>query len=147
MKADLIARLDSNSSLASCGSNSTNSTGSSLIVPTTAGAKTVTLVVGGGTDYDATKGNAASDFSFRGDDPGTYVESVTAAAASKQPSTLLSAHVEDYQPLASALTLTLPDTAGSTGLETSDMLAKYANGTGDPYLESLMQAYARHLFM
>lgn len=147
MKADVIARVVSNSNTASCNGNSTNLARGSLSIPATAGSQSVTVVIGGGTDYDSTKGNAANNFSFRGEDPAAYVLRVTAAATSKQPSSLLSAHVEDYQQLANTFALALPDTVGSAGLETSEVLANYQNGSGDPYLESLMQSYARHLFM
>lgn len=148
MKADIIARVtSSNSTVASCSANSTNSSLGSLIIPAGAGAKSVTVVIGGGTDYDSTKGDAANNFSFRGDDPASYVEYVTAAAASKEPAALLSAHLDDYQKLANTFILTLPDTAGSEGQETSKLLADYTTGSGDPYLESVMQSYARHLFM
>ncbi|KAL9107303.1 MAG: hypothetical protein Q9227_007755 [Pyrenula ochraceoflavens] len=155
MRADMIARVVSSNSTAVstlCRNStdpSSSSTSAALVIPASVKTTTFTLVIGGGTDYDSSAGNAAHDFSFRGDDPASYVESTTSAAASKSASELYEAHIADYQPLAHAFTLDLPDTAGSSGLETSKILANYnLNSTsGDPYLESLMQAYARHLFI
>jgi len=48
-----------------------------------------------------------------------------------------------------AFILEFPDTQGSADLETSQLIARYhANNTaGDPYLESLIFDYGRHLFI
>jgi alpha-L-fucosidase 2 len=56
--------------------------------------------------------------------------------------------MQDYQSLTNAFSLELPDPAGSAGLETSFIISRYNyRGAGDPYLESLLFAYARHLFI
>ena len=150
MSVDLIARLITSSvtSSGSC-SNSTGSSSVSLVIPGSTNATSFTLVIGGGTDYDASAGNAAHNFSFRGEEPSAYVEDTTSTAALKPASELYAGHLADYQPLANAFLLDLPDTAGSEGLETAQILAKYNvnSEAGDPYLESIMQACARHLFM
>lgn len=42
----------------------------------------------------------------------------------------------------------MPDLTNSAGIETSILIDSYiANGTGDPYLESTLFAYGRHLFI
>jgi len=84
MKYDAIARLATNVTGAVC----SNETSGILVVPAQ-GKKSIGIVVGAGTDYDQTKGNAASNYSFRGVDPGEYVEGVTAAAALKPIESLI----------------------------------------------------------
>lgn len=135
-----MARVIS-SSKASC-------SGSSLVIPKTSGVKTFSLIIGADTNYDPTKGNAANDFSFLRVSPVTSVQDVTSAAASKSVASLLTDHTADYSALMSAFSITLPDTAGSAGLETSTIISRYkSSGSGDPYLESLLFTYGRHLFI
>ena len=111
----------------------------------------MTLVLAAGTNYNESAGDAEHDYSFRGADPGPYVQSSVDSAAAKTSSELLSAHAEDYGALASAFTLSLPDAAGSAATQTSELIAQYnnPNGTssGNPYLESVMFDYGRHLFI
>ena len=142
MKYDSIARI-----VTKTNSSYNNATGS-LLVPANANLKTLTIVVGAGTNYDQTNGNAASNFSFKGQDPKQHVEAITTKAASKSSRTLLAAHTADYQALASQFSLRLPDAAHSADLETSALFARYsANGTGDPLLEATLFDYGRHLFI
>ena len=113
--------------------------------------KQLTLVLAAGTNYNESNGDADHNYSFRGADPGPYVQNAINKASQKSRSELLSAHMEDYSALAGAFKLELPDPTNSAGMETSELLARYANpnGThaGDPYLESLMFDYGRHLFI
>jgi alpha-L-fucosidase 2 len=144
MKYDGIARLITRTETAYC----SNTTARALVIPAGSHIRTLTLVIGASTNYDQLAGNAASDFSFKGEDPGPYVEAVTSAASLKPETDLNQAHVADYRSLASLFFLDLPDTAGSAGLETSVIIDRYAaNGTGDPYLESTLFALGRHLFI
>ena len=142
MKYDSIALLATKTK-----SFCNNATGS-LVVPANPKGKTLTIVLGVGTDYDQTHGNAQYNFSFRGDDPQRYVETTSAKAAAKNPDALLDSHLVDYRALSSQFQLSVPDIAHSSGLETSAMLARYSpNGTGDPFLEATLFDYGRHLFI
>jgi alpha-L-fucosidase 2 len=143
MKYDGIAQLVGNTS-----SYCSNTTSGTLVVPASLKNRELSLVIGAGTNYDQKAGNAASNFSFKGVDPGPYVEAVTSAASQKPEKDLRQAHITDYGSLAGQFELDLPDTAGSSGLETSVILGRYtSNGTGDPYLESLLFQLGRHLFI
>lgn len=121
-------------------------TGALIIVPLP-GQKAVTIVWSAESDYDQTKGNAASNFSFKGEDPGPVVDKITALAASKGYEALLKDHVEDYTALMGLFRLNLPDTANSSGVETSDLVNRYTNRTSDPFLESLIFDYSRYLLI
>jgi len=114
-----------------------------------AGHRELTLVVAAGTNYDEAHGTQAYNFSFRGADPGPYVQSAATAASRKSAEELMSAHVTDYTALAGAFTLDLPDTQNSSNVETADLIAQYAanNTGGDPFLESLVFDYGRYLFI
>ncbi|GMF70011.1 unnamed protein product [Aspergillus oryzae] len=112
-------------------------------------SSSLTIVIGAGTDFDGTKGTAATDYTFKGEDPAEYVEKITSSALSQSESKLRTEHIEDYSGLMSAFTLDLPDTQDSTGTELSTLITNYnANKTdGDPYLEKLLFDYGRHLFI
>jgi len=107
----------------------------------------MTIVWTAGTNYNASAGNAASNFSFRGADPGSAVSSTVAKAVAKSPASLMENHLADFTPLANSFTLDLPDTAGSADIETSQLYTRYATNTSDPYLESLQFDYGRYLFI
>ncbi|KAG9858985.1 glycoside hydrolase family 95 protein, partial [Aureobasidium melanogenum] len=112
--------------------------------------RSLALVISAGTNYAETKGTASANFSFRGSDSGDYVITVTASAAAKGPEVLLRRHIADYLALSSRFTLNLPDTAGSAGKPTAELIAAYQgteNITSDPYYESLQFDYGRHLFI
>ncbi|KAK7745857.1 hypothetical protein SLS53_002575 [Cytospora paraplurivora] len=111
LKFDSIARVSGNYS------STCSDTGSLIILPAP-GQKVATIVWSAESDYDQTKGNAASDFSYKGEDPGPIVEELTTSAASKSYEALLTGHVEDYIALMGSFTLDLPDTANSSGIET-----------------------------
>lgn len=141
MKFDAIARVSGNVST-SCSAN-----GGLLTVPSTPGQTSVTIVFSAESDYDQTKGNAEDDYSFRGADPSAIVEDRITSAASSKYETLLSDHVEDYASLMAVFMLNLPDTANSSALETADLVSRYTTGNSDPFLESLMLDYSRHLLV
>lgn len=113
------------------------------------GSKTLTLVIAAGTDFDATKGNAANGFTFRGEDPATQVQKLSSTASKLSKSKLRAAHVADYSPLTNAFILDLPDRQGSSGVEFSELITRYSadSSTSDPFLEKLMFDYGRHLFI
>ena len=142
MKYYAVARLTDTNVTVRC----TNSSDATMTVPSVAGRQFLSIVVGAGTNYDKQKGNADSNFSFQGSDPEESVDATVSAAARNSEGTIRQTHVADYQTLAGAFSLELPDSTNSIGKETSEVISQYnTNGTGDPYLESLLFDYARHL--
>ena len=143
LKYDSIARV------ATCSDATTTCSDSSVLkISVPAEQKFVTIVLGAGTNFDQSKGNAESDFSFKGVDPAANVEKVTSAAAGKCYDSLLESHLDDYQALESAFTLDLPDPNGSAEKETSALISEYTvDGTGDPFLEALLFDYSRHMLI
>ncbi|KAL2678547.1 hypothetical protein Neosp_009295 [[Neocosmospora] mangrovei] len=144
MKYDAIARFVDNrdGDGVSCGTNG------SLTITRSSGFKTVDIIISAGTNYDATKGNAENDYSFRGDDPAAAVQKSTSSGAQQGYDKLLKAHIEDYQSLFEAFTLSLPDAQKSADQETAVLISNYSSsGTGDPYLESLLFDYSRYLLI
>ncbi|KAI8716161.1 Glyco-hyd-65N-2 domain-containing protein [Fusarium sp. LHS14.1] len=144
IKYDAIARFvdDRDGDGVSCGTNG------SLTISRSSGFKTVDIIISAGTNYDTTKGNAENDYSFRGDDPAVAVQKSTSSGTQQGYDKLLKAHIEDYQSLFEAFTLSLPDAQKSAGQETSVLISNYSNsGIGDAYLESLLFDYSRYLLI
>ncbi len=142
MKYDGIARLSTQSGEGNC------SKSGALIVPANPHNQKLTIIIGAGTDYDQTAGNPEHNFSFQGPDPASNIEALTNSAASKSESSVRTAHIADYSALMGLFTLSLPDTANSTGLETSVIIDRYnTTGPGDPYLESLLLSLGRHFLV
>ncbi|GIK01368.1 hypothetical protein Aspvir_005402 [Aspergillus viridinutans] len=110
------------------------------------GQREIVIVVAAGTDYDASKGNAAANFSFRGKDPYDDVLKTSSNAAGKPYSRLKSAHIKDFQSIFDGFTLTLPDPYNSASKPTTDLIAAYTQ-PGDPYVENLLFDYGRYLFL
>ncbi|KAI0407420.1 Six-hairpin glycosidase-like protein [Xylaria palmicola] len=122
--------------------------GSHLAIQSSKSQKSQTLVFAADTDYDQKKGSKESGYSFRGRDPSPIITKIASKAASKQYKNLLSAHVKDYQALEKAFSLELPDTKRSSEVETAVLLSNYDwKGAGDPFLESLLFDYSRHLLI
>ena len=145
MRYDSIARVVSNTDIdMSCSGD----LGLLSIAPRS-GTKSVTVVVGAGTNYDAKKGTAEYDYSFRGEDPAQRVENTTFKAAAKSLDQLRSSHVDDFTALTGLFQLTLPDPLKSTSVQTSELVTRYTvnNTGGDPYLESLLMENSRYLFI
>ncbi|KAI4729985.1 glycoside hydrolase family 95 protein [Aureobasidium sp. EXF-10728] len=137
------ARIASKISSLSCSSGV-------LTINTSPKQRSLAVVIAADTNYAETQGTAATNFSFRGPDPGNYIATVAASAAAKGPKALLHRHIADYAALSSRFTLNLPDTAGSAGEPTAELIAAYQgteNITSDPYYESLQFDYGRHLFI
>jgi alpha-L-fucosidase 2 len=143
MKYDSIARLLTETNHVACN----NATGV-LTIPSISKSKALAIVIGAGTNYDRTHGTQEYNFSFKGVDPGSYVEAVTLNASSKPEEALRSAHVADYSTLANQFNISLPDTTHSAGLETSIILKAYnQDGKSNPYLEATLFDLGRHLFI
>jgi Glycosyl hydrolase family 65, N-terminal domain len=97
--------------------------------------KSFSVIIGAGTDYDQTKGNAANKFSFRGVKPGPIVDKVTAQSSTKLESKLLISHIQDYQGLMNAFGLELYDPwkasqYPSESLEFFQLLDRYKYSAG-----------------
>lgn len=142
MRYESVAMVTGGDNITECN----NRTGV-LLVPKLAGRRSISVVLEGGTNYDQTKGNAANSFSFRGEDPGKHVREVAIKAASKTISELQERHLEDYQLLSGAFTLELPDPYGSLKVETALLLERYNSSSGNPFVESLLFDYSRHLLI
>lgn len=141
LKFDAIAKVVGNSS-----TTCLPDTGS-LTIPQTSGQTSITLVFTAESDYDQSRGDAAHNYSFRGADPGPAVEERSSSAALQGYDAMLSAHTADYASLMGLFTLDLLDTANSSALETATLVGRYTNTTTDPFLESLLFDYSRHLLL
>ncbi|TDZ22840.1 Alpha-fucosidase A [Colletotrichum orbiculare MAFF 240422] len=140
MKFDSIARVIKG--------NATTECAVALVVTPEPDQKSVTVVVGAETNYDQKKGKAEDKYSFRGEDPGPVVELATSKAASKPFEQILADHLADYQNLAGAFELNLPDPRGSADKETAGLISGYVyTDGGDPFVEALLFDYSRHLLV
>lgn len=101
------------------------------------GANAVTILLAGGTDYDASvstyKGSGLHD---------RITDQITNASA-KTYSTLKSSHSSDYKALFDRVTLNLNET--KPVIPTHDLIVKYNGGTRDPALEVLYFQFGRYL--
>ncbi|KAI0141591.1 Six-hairpin glycosidase-like protein [Xylariaceae sp. FL1272] len=143
MKFYAIAKTLGSRNATSC------STNGRLTISSANGLKSQTILVAAGTDYGQTKGNAANEFSFRGEDPVPIVEATVSTASKKNYEKLLSAHIRDYQALQGAFSLDLPDVKDSSSIETATAISSYNwnDTSGDPFVESLLFDYSRHLLI
>ncbi|KAK3322900.1 Six-hairpin glycosidase-like protein [Apodospora peruviana] len=144
MKYDAVARVVEAASTSRCTDKGV------ITVSPGRRSKSLTIVVSAETNYDQKKGNAANGYTFKGADPEQYVNRVSAKAAAKTYEQLLARHVRDYQNLQGAFVLELSDVAKSAGVETSTLISRYNSADpsgGDPYLESLLFDYSRHLLI
>lgn len=118
--------------------------GSGITVPK--GQKEVIIVIAAGTNYDSSKGNSASGFSFKGTDPSQGVQQRATKASKKSYSDLKSSHTKDFSGLFNKFTLKLPDPNGSASKSTADLINSYSK-SGDPFIENLLFDYGRYLFI
>lgn len=118
-----------------------------LVVPASS-LNTVSLAVAMGSNYDQKNGNAAANYSFRGVDPDKAVDATVKSAVSRGYNWLLSRHIQDYTKYANTFSLELPDAAGSADKETATAISSYSvSSEGDPFVESLLFDFSRHLFI
>lgn len=127
-----------------CSSSSSSSSSAAMTVPS--GQSEIYVVLAAGTNYDASKGNAADGYSFKGEDPTEAVTGTVSKAARKSFSQLKKAHVADFKSIYGGFTLDLPDPKGSAKKPTTDMIASYSQ-PGDPFVENLLFDYGRYLFL
>ncbi|KAJ6443735.1 long-chain-fatty-acid-CoA ligase [Purpureocillium lavendulum] len=125
------------------------STDGTLTMPKSTRTKELTVVFSGDTNYDAKRGNAQNNFSFKGSDPEPRVRSVTTKAARSSYSQLLRQHTLDFRSLSGAFELALPDPLNSAKLETAAAITRYAStgASGDPFLEALLFDFSRYLLI
>jgi hypothetical protein len=113
MEYDIVARISTGPLGMPMSSCSTNNKGTIVITGSAYGKELIlnsfSVVVSAGTDYDASKGNVASRFSFKGISPRDSVAKLTASAAVKIESKLFAAHIQDYQRLMGGFQLELND--------------------------------------
>lgn len=115
-----------------------------IIVPK--GQKEIIVMVAAGTDYDSSKGNAASGFSFRGHNPHSSVLHTTKRASGKPYYGLKACHINDFSGIFGQFTLDLPDPKGSASEPSTELISSYAQ-PGDPFVENLLFDYGRYLFI
>lgn len=152
MKFDAVARV-----LQSAGNSSNVNITTScspdqpglLVIQPSPEQTSLAIIFSAESNYDETKGTAQDNYSFRADqDPGDVVEQRTAElVASQTYQDLLEDHTKDFSDLMGLFSLNIPDTANSSGLETSELVARYTNQSSDPYLESLLFDYSRYLLI
>lgn len=143
MRYDIISRIIANSNLTACDYADKGT----MKIPASAGLSSFSLAIGAESNYDQTKGNAASNYTFQGVDPAATVENITSTAATKLTSDLLKAHIADYASLTRLFSFDLPDTKNSSRLSTPAILSRYSTNGDDPYLDSLLFDYGRYLFI
>lgn len=143
LKYDAIARIsDHFSGTLDC------SDAGILVVTPAADETSIAIIIGASTNYDQSKGDAANDFSFKGPDPGDYVEKVTSDGAAQTLEGLIDRHQADYSSLEAAFSLDIPDLYGSSDKETAQLIASYnEDSSGDPFVEALLFDYSRYLLI
>lgn len=118
--------------------------GADIAVPE--GQNEVIIIIAAGTNYDSSKGNAESNYSFKGEDPSDAVQDRATKASQKSYSDLKSAHTKDFSALFNKFTLKLPDPKGSSSKPTDQLISSYTE-SGDPFVEGLLFEYGRYLFI
>ena len=104
---------------------------------TVSNANAVTILLAGGTDYDA------SVASYKGTGLHTRITNQITDASAKTYSTLKSNHTSDYKTLFGRVILNLNETKPT--VPTHDLIVKYNGGTRDPALEVLYFQFGRYL--
>jgi alpha-L-fucosidase 2 len=104
---------------------------------TVSNADTVTILLAGGTDFDA------SSATYKGSGLHAKISKIISDASVKTYSELKKSHINDYQPLFNRVTLNLGDTKPT--IPTKDLIVKYNGGTRDPALDVLYFQYGRYL--
>lgn len=92
MEIDCIARLQSRTATAVCDPSS-----GALIIPADSQFREFAIVAGAGTNYDQANCSTEFDFYFIGDDPSSYIESVTLKAVAKTKNVPRVAQTSEYQ--------------------------------------------------
>lgn len=140
IKYTAVARVNTGTATTTCSDNT--------LVLDAKKSKEVTIVIAADTNYNQQAGNEEAGWTFKGEDPDSRVEEISSSAAGKSYKKLLQAHLADYRALSGAFTLELTDKNGSRGKETAALIRAYTYDTeGDPFVDSLLFDYARHLLI
>ncbi|KAL4861027.1 alpha-fucosidase A [Aspergillus spectabilis] len=143
MKYAAVARVNPRSAETDCSSE-----GALRISPR---GRDLTIIFSAETNYDQKAGNKESNWSFEGEDPAPIVERISASAVSRNYKSLLNRHFKDYQNLMGAFSLELPENnkGKDKDKDTAELISSYtfSNTSGNPYLETLLFDYARHLLI
>lgn len=110
------------------------------------GQKEIIVIVAAGTDYDSSKGNPTSGFSFRGHNPHSSVLHMAKRASRRSYSDLKACHIRDYSGIFGQFTLELPDPNGSACKPSTELITSYTQ-PGDPFVENMLFDYGRYLFI
>lgn len=110
------------------------------------GQSEVIVLVGAGTNYDASKGNSDSKYSFKGENPSDTVSETVKKASEKSYDQLQQDHITDFSAIFGKFTLDLPDKAGSASKPLPELISSYSTG-GDPFVENLLFDLARYMFI
>jgi hypothetical protein len=139
MEYDLLVRLSTGPLGMPTSSCATNRNGTIVVTGTAYGKeqplRTLSVVIGAGTDYDQTQGTTRTGYSFHGPPPGPDLERVTAQASTKLESKLMAAHQQDYSKLMEAFSIQLFDPWKNTeypseGLPFPQLLDRYRFSAG-----------------
>lgn len=131
MTYEILARLV-------VGSGSTGSCAGTPGNATLVGAgKQQTVLIAGGTNYNIDAGTRAQNYSFAGPDPHAAALSALSKATAATHATLLARHTTDYSALFHGFELDLGQKPDFTKT-TDELVAEYATGTGNVYLEWLL---------
>lgn len=144
---DIGMKFDAQVQILSAGQLKTSCQGDGKMVILGKKTRSVTILLATGTEYDASKGNAAHQYSFRGDLPYPAILQTIAKVSKRCYSNILKDHIADHQSLMGLFRLELPDPNGSANVDTSDLLQAYTWAKGDPFVESLVIDYGKYMYI
>ncbi len=104
---------------------------------TVSNADAVTILLAGGTDFDA------SSATYKGSGLHARISKQITDASAKPFNVLKKNHIDNYKPLFDRVTLNLEDTKPT--IPTKDLIVQYNSGTRDPALDVLYFQYGRYL--
>ncbi|KAF9234336.1 glycoside hydrolase family 95 protein [Melanogaster broomeanus] len=108
------------------------------------GASETWITLVGDTDYDMAAGNAASNYSFQGQDPHNSLVALLSSAnlGFRSYSSILAEHIADYNSILSPFSLSLGQTP-DLDTPTDQIVASYQTYVGNTYLEWLLEVLYR----
>jgi hypothetical protein len=136
---DVLARISTGPLGMPMSSCSTNTKGTIVVTGSAYGNDLIlssfSVIIGAASEYDQTKGDFASKFSFRGPKPGPALDKLTAQSSVKLENKLIIAHTQDYQKLMGGFQLELFDPwkgskYPSETLEFGQLLDRYKYSAG-----------------
>ncbi|CAE6531252.1 unnamed protein product [Rhizoctonia solani] len=100
----------------------------------------------GGTEYSMETGNAASGYTFKGEDPHLELVTLLAKASAQSIPSALASHVADYHSALGSFSLNLGQKYDNTKT-TAQLRAEYRTDVGNPYIEWLVFNYGRYMLI